>query len=110
MVAPTAAPAAATVSAGARLPARELLWLNLYWFVNSLHWGALLAVVLPSQIDKLFGNKELLFRLVVAGGTPAPSSGEQSIRAPDCCHASLIACKLAYRGLVHRFTSGVKKT
>ncbi len=63
-----------TVPPGAlrgRLATRQLLWLNLFWFANALHWGALLAVVLPSQVDKLFGNKEANYPLVVAGGTLA---------------------------------------
>ena len=69
-----AAPAAPTAPPSAlhrRLATRQLLWLNLFWFANALHWGALLAVVLPSQVDKLFGNKEANYPLVVAGGTLA---------------------------------------
>ncbi len=56
---------------GARMPTLQLVWLNLYWFANSVHWGALLSIVIPSQVDKLFGNKEVNFPLVVVGGTLA---------------------------------------
>lgn len=49
----------------------HLIWLNLFWFANNLHWGALLSIIVPSQVDKLFGNKELNYPLVVVGGTLA---------------------------------------
>lgn len=62
-------PVAAPAAAGARMSAWRLVWLNLYWFANNVHWGALLSIVIPSQVDKLLGNKELNFPLVVAGGT-----------------------------------------
>ena len=63
--------AAPALALRGRLAARQLLWINLYWFANALHWGALLAVVIPSQVEKLFGNKEANFPLVVVGGTLA---------------------------------------
>ena len=69
MAARQAVPVAPAATRHEFLVARELLWLNLFWFAHSLHWGALLAVVLPSQVEKLFGNKEINFPLVVAGGT-----------------------------------------
>jgi MFS family permease len=53
------------------LGTRHFFWLNLYWFANNLHWGALLSIIVPSQVDKLFGNKELNYPLVVVGGTLA---------------------------------------
>lgn len=59
------------VESALRIPHSALLTLNLFWFANNVHWGALLSVILPSQVDKLFGNKELNFPLVVAGGTVA---------------------------------------
>src|SRR5690349_957917 len=49
----------------------RLIALNLFWFANAVHWGALLSIVVPSQVEKLFGNKELNFPLVVIGGTVA---------------------------------------
>lgn len=70
MIASRAAEAPAPV-AGARLPLRQLVWLNAYWFANNLHWGALLAIVIPSQVEKLFGHKDLNYPLVVVGGTAA---------------------------------------
>lgn len=64
------APAVAAANArGARLSTPQLVWLNLFWFGNSVHWGALLSIVLPSQVEKLLGNKEVNFPLVVGGGT-----------------------------------------
>ncbi len=50
MAATTAARATAPLTDGPRLAAREFLWLNLVWFANSLHWGALLAQVLAQLL------------------------------------------------------------
>lgn len=47
----------------------EHLWMNLFWFANNVHWGALLSIVIPSQVDKFLGNKELNLPLVVVWGT-----------------------------------------
>lgn len=55
----------------AALGTRQLIALNLFWLANNVHWGALLSIVIPSQVDKLFGNKELNFPLVVVSGTLA---------------------------------------
>ena len=53
------------------LSTQHLVSLNLFWFANAVHWGALLSIVVPSQVERLFGNKELNFPLVVVGGTVA---------------------------------------
>lgn len=60
---------AAPTQAALRVP--QLIALNLFWFANNVHWGALLSIVVPSQVEKLFGNKELNYPLVVVGGTLA---------------------------------------
>lgn len=70
-VALAGAPVAGGDATVARYSTWQLFWLNLYWFANNLHWGALLAIAIPSQVEKLLGHKELNFPLVVAGGTLA---------------------------------------
>ncbi len=52
-----------------RLSVMEHVWMNLFWFANNVHWGALLSIVIPSQVDKFLGNKELNLPLVVVWGT-----------------------------------------
>jgi len=64
-------PIAARPTQHSALRTPHFIWLNLFWFANNLHWGALLSIVVPSQVDKLFGNKELNYPLVVVGGTLA---------------------------------------
>jgi MFS family permease len=71
MVATAGTPAAEPLARPATLPVWQLVALNLFWFANNVHWGALLSVVVPSQVDKLFGNKEVNYPLVVVGGTLA---------------------------------------
>lgn len=36
-----------------RLRKRDQLALSAYWFATNLHWGALLVIILPSQVDRM---------------------------------------------------------
>lgn len=47
----------------------EMLWMNIFWFANNVHWGALLAVVIPSQVAKFSTNKALGLPAVTVAGT-----------------------------------------
>lgn len=52
-----------------RLPVMEHVWMNIFWFANNVHWGALLGITIPSQVEKLLGHKELNLPMVVVWGT-----------------------------------------
>ena len=62
------------VSATERVPRRrvshlEMIWMNIFWFANNVHWGALLAVVIPSQVAKFSANKAAGLPMVTVAGT-----------------------------------------
>jgi len=52
-----------------KLSVMEHFWMNFFWFANNVHWGALLGIVIPSQVEKLLGHKELNLPMVVVWGT-----------------------------------------
>lgn len=60
---------AGTAPGSRRIPTIEHVWMNLFWFANNVHWGALLGIVIPSQVEKFLGHKELNLPLVVVWGT-----------------------------------------
>ncbi len=41
-----------------RVPLAELVWLGLYWFAMSFHWGALLTVVIPAEVLRFVPEAE----------------------------------------------------
>src|SRR5262245_29201384 len=49
-----------------RLRARDQFYISCFWFAYNFHWGALLAIVLPSQIAAIVGDarKELFNGLI----------------------------------------------
>lgn len=49
-----------------RLRTREQFFISCFWFAYNFHWGALLAIVLPSQITAIVGDqrKELFNGLI----------------------------------------------
>ena len=49
-----------------RLRARDQFFISCFWFAYNFHWGALLAIVLPSQIAAIVGDarKELFNGLI----------------------------------------------
>jgi MFS family permease len=61
--------AAATAEPTRKLTPLEHFWMNLFWFANNVHWGALLGIVIPSQVDKFLGDKETNLKWVVVAGT-----------------------------------------
>ncbi len=66
---PVAQAAAQGTGSARKLSAMEHVWMNLFWFANNVHWGALLSIVIPSQVEKLLGHKEVNLPLVVVWGT-----------------------------------------
>jgi MFS family permease len=52
------------------LPLAELIWLGAFWFAISFNWGALLTVVLPSEVLRFVpeAQKGLYLGLLFAGG------------------------------------------
>src|SRR5689334_23128697 len=55
-----------SAAAGRLLSVREQWFLSCYWFAFNFQWGAILAVILPSQIATLVGghSKELFNGLI----------------------------------------------
>jgi MFS family permease len=53
-----------------RVPLSEIIWLGLFWFAMSFHWGALLTVVAPAEVLRLTpeAQKGLYLGLLSAGG------------------------------------------
>jgi len=47
----------------------QMFWMNIFWFANNVHWGALLAVVIPSQVAKFSVNKAAGLPMVTVAGT-----------------------------------------
>jgi MFS family permease len=73
---------------GERVPLAELVWLGLYWFAMSFHWGALLTVVIPAEILRFVpeSQKGAYLGLLLSGGAVmamvvAPISGALSDRS-----------------------------
>src|SRR5438309_1262744 len=71
-----------------RVPFAELVWLGLYWFAMSFHWGALLTVVIPAEILRFVpeSQKGAYLGLLLSGGAVmamvvAPISGALSDRS-----------------------------
>ena len=48
----------------------EMVWLGVYWFATSFHWGALLTIVIPAEVLRFVpeSQKGLALAVVVAGG------------------------------------------
>lgn len=46
----TLAPGLAADVPGRHVPVAQLMWLGLFWFALSFHWGALLTVVIPAEV------------------------------------------------------------
>src|SRR2546425_7941895 len=46
-----------------RVPLAELVWLGLYWFAMSFHWGALLTVVIPAEVLRFVPESQKGFYL-----------------------------------------------
>src|ERR1700746_1822371 len=72
-----------------RVPVAELVWLGLFWFAMSFHWGALLTVVIPAEVLRFVPEAQkgaYLGLLFAAGGVMAmvvsPISGALSDRSP----------------------------
>ena len=65
-----AAPAQPEAGDERELRARDQFFLSSFWFAYNFHWGALLAIVLPSQITAIVGDarKELFNGLIPAIG------------------------------------------
>lgn len=71
-----------------RVPVAELIWLGLYWFAMSFHWGALLTVVIPSEVLRFVpeSQKGFFLGLLFAAGAAmamviSPISGALSDRS-----------------------------
>jgi len=71
-----------------RLRARDQFFISCFWFAYNFHWGALLAIVLPSQITAIVGDarKELFNGLIPPLGAAlslivTPLAGALSDRA-----------------------------
>lgn len=60
----------AEASARRRLSSAELLYLSLYWFGLNFHWGALLPIVIPTEVLKFVpeAEKGAALARVFAGG------------------------------------------
>jgi MFS family permease len=83
-----AVPSAAPAVPERRLPLTELLWLGLYWFAMSFHWGALLTVVIPAEVLRFVpeAQKGTYLGLLFASGAVmamviSPISGALSDRS-----------------------------
>src|SRR5437879_12160954 len=48
---------------GERVPFAELVWLGLYWFAMSFHWGALITVVIPAEVLRFVPESQKGFYL-----------------------------------------------
>jgi len=46
-----------------RVPFAELVWLGLYWFAMSFHWGALITVVIPAEVLRFVPESQKGFYL-----------------------------------------------
>ena len=73
---------------GQRVPLVELVWLGVYWFAMSFHWGALLTVVIPAEVLRFVpeSQKGVYLGLLLSGGAVmamvvAPISGALSDRS-----------------------------
>jgi MFS family permease len=71
-----------------RVPLAELIWLGLYWFAMSFHWGALLTVVIPAEVLRFVpeAQKGAYLGLLFASGAVmamvvSPISGALSDRS-----------------------------
>ena len=53
-----------------RVPLSEIIWLGLFWFAMSFHWGALLTIVIPIEVLRFVpeAQKELYLSFLSAGG------------------------------------------
>ena len=80
---------AATLDAPTRrVPFTEFVWLGLYWFAMSFHWGTLLTVVIPAEVLRFVPESQKGFYLgflFAAGASMAtvvsPISGALSDRS-----------------------------
>lgn len=82
------APGLAPDTPGRHVPVAELIWLGLFWFAMSFHWGALLTVVIPAEVLRFVPEAQkgaYLGLLFAAGGVMAmvisPISGALSDRS-----------------------------
>ena len=80
--------AAAVEAPARRVPFSELVWLGLYWFAMSFHWGALLTVVIPAEVLRFVPESQkgvylgLLFAVgAVMAMVISPISGALSDRS-----------------------------
>src|SRR5579864_2090159 len=71
-----------------RVPFAELVWLGLFWFAMSFHWGALLTVVIPAEVLRFVpeAQKGTYLGLLFASGAVmamviSPISGALSDRS-----------------------------
>ena len=71
-----------------RVPFAELVWLGLFWFAMSFHWGALLTVVIPVEVLRFVpeAQKGAYLGLLLASGAVmamvvSPISGALSDRS-----------------------------
>jgi len=71
-----------------RVPFTELVWLGLFWFAMSFHWGALLTVVIPAEVLRFVpeAQKGAYLGLLLASGAVmamvvSPISGALSDRS-----------------------------
>jgi len=102
-----------------RLRARDQFFLSCFWFAYNVQWGALLAIVLPSQIAAIVGDahKELFNGLIppigaalslaltpIAGALSDRSSSRFGRRRPFMLVGSII--NIAFLLLMAGFTHG----
>jgi len=71
-----------------RMPVAEMVWLGLYWFAMSFHWGALITVVIPAEVLRFVpeSQKGTYLGLLFASGAVmamviSPISGALSDRS-----------------------------